>query len=335
MEVENEESVETPEVETPESEILPEEREIEETEISEVDDDVEVEAVDNAEAPAESKYEPNYTYRVKDDEFEMPDRIKQFIKSPEDEEYFRELLTAADGVHGLVQDRQVLRDDNTRLMQTEATRQQAVQQLQSFVQQGDLKPFMDTWGISDEQLARYMQKRINLMELKQNDPAQYAEYERNEQARLQSMTLQNQNMTLQQQNEALQVQQLEWQLDQTLNSQEFGQHAQQYDSWKGEGAFKEEVRALGDYYYRLGRGIVPPDQLAREVVGKWYGSQMPNQAPQQPTNAPRQGGRSRGVVQRNRKPTMANPRGSGGSPVKSTPKTFADLHRIREEKFGS
>lgn len=318
------------EVETPESDFLPEERETEEEASPEVEDDVGEEEV---KAKAESGYEPDFTYKVKDDEFEMPDRIKDFIKTKEDEEYFRDLLTAADGVSGLVEDRQILREDNHRLMQVEATRQRAVQDLQNFVQQGDLKPFMDTWGISDEQLARYMQHRLQLHELKQQNPAQYAEYERGEQARLQNIQMQNQFQSLQSQNEQLQAMQLQAQMDQALMSPDLNDIVQNYDSHRGQGAFRNEVIALGDYYYRSGRGIVPPEQLAREVASKWY-------TPQQPGHAPRQGAhrdtnpRNR-VVQREDKPTLRKIKSSGNSPVRTRPKTIADIKRISEERYGS
>jgi len=317
--------------ESPDSDVLPEERETEEEASPSEIDDSDGDDAGEVEANDEPDYEPNFTYRVKDDEFEMPDRIKELIKNPEDEEYFRGLLTAADGVSALVEDRQVLREDNTRLMQVESTRQKAVEDLISFVKQDDLKPFMDTWNITDEQLARYMQKRLALHDM---DPAQRAEYERNEQARMQAFAMQNQNQTLQSQNQQLQAQQLEFQMNQALTSPEISDFVQNYDSQKGAGAFRNEVVALGDYYFRSGRGVVPPEQLAREVANKWYGPAA-QPAPRQGAETDRGESRRPRVVERQQKPTMRKVRSSGASPVKSSPKNFADLQKIREQKYGN
>ena len=44
----------------------------------------------NEEVSTESDaFEPNYSYKVKDEEFEFDDRVKSIIKTKEDEDYFR------------------------------------------------------------------------------------------------------------------------------------------------------------------------------------------------------------------------------------------------------
>jgi len=289
-----------------------------------------IESDDEPESPSKEKYDPDFTYRVLDDEYEMDDRIKKYIKSPEDEELFRDLLSRADGIDGVRQDRQVLRDDNFRLMETENTRQQAVQQLQNFVQKGDLKPFMDTWGIDDNKLAQYMQQRIQLMEL---PPEQRAAFEANEQARLESMTLQQQYSQLQQQNYQLQVNQLSSAVDQTLSRPEISEHVRNYDSQKGPGAFRREIAALGDYYYKQGRGVVPPEQLSKEVINKWYSQPItPDHAAQNHRGA--ESRRQKVVVMDKNKPTLPRVVGSGASPVKTAPRSISDLRKISAERYG-
>jgi len=288
------------------------------------DDDAESEQID------EPKYKANYSYKVLDEEFEMDDRLKAFIKNEDDESYFRRLLEQAEGVPKLVGDRQLLRSENTQLMQIEQQRQAAVGQLNNFVKNNDLKPFLDTFGVNKEQILQYAS---NLLKLEEMDPHQRAEYERNEQSRLQSYDLQHQNQILQQQNNNLQTQQLAQSVDHTLNSPEFANYVREYDTQKGQGAFKREIAQLGNAYWHQTQGrVVPPEHLAREFIQRSWVGPPPNeaQAPQQQHGASAR--RQKVVVRDRNMPTMPNIRGSGASPIKSYPKSIQDLRNLAQEK---
>ena len=292
------------------------------------DDETEEEQISEAEAV--EAYKANYSYKVLDEEFEMDDRIKGAIKDEDGESYFRRLLEQAEGVPKLVGDRQSLRSDNTRLMETESQRQAAVGQLNNFVKNNDLKPFLDTFGVNKNQILQYAS---NLLKLEEMEPNQRAEYERNEQSRLQGYDLQHQNQVLQTQNNHLQTQQLGQSVDHTLGSPEFSNYVREYDTKKGQGAFKREIAQLGNAYWHSTQGqVVAPERLAREFIQRSWMGPPPEAAQQHQEQRQSAPARQRVVVRDRNKPTMPNVRGSGASPVKSYPKSIADLRNLAQEK---
>lgn len=323
--IENEEI----EVEAPESAPIEDLETLDDPDVESESEEYETDDVEQDEPESDEPiYEANHTYKVLDSEFEMDDRLKGFIKNEEDEGYFRDLLERAHGLEKVQGDRQVLRTDNTRLMETENQRQAAVGQLNSFVQNNDLKPFLDTFKVSKNQIIEYAS---NLLKIEEMEPQERAAYDKNEQDRMQGYDLQQQNQVLQQQNNHLQTQQLATSVDSTLGSPEFSNYVRDYDAQKGAGSFKREIAQLGNAYWHQTQGkVVAPEHLAREFINRsWMGA--PPEAAHTPEHqAPAR--HTKVVVRDRNQPTMPRIRGGGASPIKTYPKSIADLRNIASQK---
>lgn len=267
-------------------------------------------------------WEPNYSYRFNDEEYEMDDRLKQLIDSPEKEELVRDLVERAEGLNLLKEQRQHLRDEVTQLQSIEAQRQQAVNQMTEFLQKGDLRSFTKAWGITPEQIRNLALEDARIAELPED---QQQAWHRSQQAQEQAWQLQQQNQQLQQQFSQMAVQQRENELQSVLNHERYSYAAQAFDERAGRpGAFRDEIIKRGQYYAQVHQKDVPPNVLADELL-TYVGQQQPSQ-PQHQTQHQQQ----RRVVTE-KKPTMPSVRGNTGSPVKSKVKSIADIKKLADQ----
>lgn len=289
----------------------------------ELESDVEIESDDHDAngSEGEAAWEANYSYRYNDEEYEMDDRLKALIDSPETEELVRDLVERAEGLNLLKEQRQHLRDEVSQLRHVESQRQQAVNQMSQFLQQGDLRSFTKAWGITPEQIRNLALEDARIAELPEDQ--QQAWY-RSQQAQEQAWHLQQQNQQLQQQFNQMAVNQRENELQGVLHHERYASAAQVFDERAGRpGAFRDEIIRRGQYYAQVHQKDVPPHTLAEELLA--YVGQP--QVQQQHAPATQQ----KPVVTQPRKPTMPQVRGNSGSPVKSTVRSIADIKKLADQ----
>jgi len=313
MDEENLEPIEDQEDVTPieeTSEEVVEERHLDEETTDEGDD----EGIEEGESSEEPAYEPNFSFRAGEEEYEMDDRLKAYIKSPEDEEYLRDLAERAHGLDTVKEQRQYLRDQNAEFQHIEAQRQGAVQQLKGHIEKNEWEPFQKTWGISDDSV---LNRAVQIMQLRELPPEQQQQYYSSIQAQEQNYALQQQNQQLQQQQNHYAVQQRDWELNQTIQNESFYPAAQAFDERAGKpGAFRDEIIKRGQYYAQVHGRDLPPQVIAQEIA-QFVGVQNQQQGHQQ------SGAQQRVVT--SRKPTLPKISGSGASPIKSGIKSIADI----------
>lgn len=121
----------------------------------EVDDVVEAVADDALEEP---EYVPSYEYSVKDKTLEFDSRLRDSIKSKEDEDYIRDLYTRADGLESY----------KTKAADFESQAQSLVggyQTLQDYRDKGDMRGLQKALGLTDDAILDFASTLLDEDEL--------------------------------------------------------------------------------------------------------------------------------------------------------------------------
>ena len=121
------------------------------------------------EAPSEepSAYEPNYSFKVKDEEMEFGEAIRASITNKETEDYVRDLYTRA---HGLDHVKESLESTKTNLDEYKQGFSNLYNGFDRIRQQrdsGNLRGLLETLGVTEEQMLKHaveVAKEMNLPE---------------------------------------------------------------------------------------------------------------------------------------------------------------------------
>jgi len=110
----------------------------------------------NEEVSTESDaFEPNYSYKVKDEEFEFDDRVKSIIKTKEDEDYFRDIYTRADGINTY---KQKISDYESKVNElTDGVNElsNGFHRIKELRDNDNIQELMHTLGIKEESIVNY------------------------------------------------------------------------------------------------------------------------------------------------------------------------------------
>lgn len=304
-------AIETPEVEN-----------IETTEVE--TDPAREEAAETPETPA---YEPNYKFRVGENEFEFDDRVKAVVTSKENEDYLRDIFTKA---HGLELSKKRSEEREQKFQQTQSEygqlrseheRMQNTFRKLDGLKTEDFGTFQHAMKIPDQVI---VDRALELLALSK-DPNPQQAFARANQVyadRFEMLRREDQATVQSQQTQAIQRQMHEMQMSQALSRPEITSFASEYDRRMGQaGAFQEEVKRLGTIEFYQGRYLDPQVAVAQahERLSKLLG---PVAAP---TTQPA------ATQQTPAKPALPN-MGSGrtGTATSRKPKSIADLRKLAE-----
>ena len=286
--------------------------------------------------PEPPAYEPNLTYSFMDQEFTFDDRVKDLVKSKEDEDYFRDLYTAQKA-HAKYKEMGGIREVESKLGEYDSLTgfktqyeelDRDVKQLGQMLQNGNIEQFRQTLGIPKEQLLEWA---INEAKAQQ-DPAYSQQLNQQYQQQQQTFDLQYQNQMLQNNIQQQEVQQYHAQLDSALESSEV---AKAFDSAVGTpGSFKQAVINHGiAQFQNMGRNISVQEAVAQVtqqyqglVATKPVGTEQvqPTPTQQQTPNNPD----NTVVIQQQGKKTIPNVQGGNQSPAKKAIKSLDDIRKI-------
>jgi hypothetical protein len=274
-------------------------------------------------AAAPPAYTPNYKFKSYDQEHEFDDVIKQLIKDEASEKKIRELYEKGHGIEMIKQQRDKTREELKTYKSQYEPIVQDLKKVGIFLQNDDLGSFLKAWDISEDKLLKYALDRANYRQL---SPDQRSQIDAQENSRRRSYDLMTENEQLKARAEAVAAQNLEIQLGTTLSRPEIQSAAQAFDSRVGKpGAFRDEILKRGDYLYRTTGRLVPPEQVAQEVIQV---AGLMNPGPSQAVVAPNPAGT---VVPPQAKPTIPNVASGGTSAVKAKIKSVADLKKRAAE----
>lgn len=330
--------VDAPEIETGADDLAPE---VTETGGGELEGE-------GSEAPA---YEPNFSYRILEEEHEMPEWAKAAIRSKEDEERYRDMFERAHGLDHVKKDRSELREQVSTMQSELGQYKDHYARLNQFREAGDWDSYFEMQQIPPQVV---LQKAKQILEFGEN-PEQASVYQ---QQRQQFWGQQQ----AQQQAEAMQQQMAETrsrEIDMVLQyDQNVSQAARDFDAQNGAGAFRNEMVRRGQMAAHYQQKDISAAEAAYEVlklIGRapMNSAHAPNSS-QQMTNHHTPGPGQQASSPQYGQPGQANPQqtvvqqpqgqarppvlpnvegGSGGAPVRRPAvESIEDLHRIRAER---
>lgn len=301
--------------------------------------------IEGATTQTPPEYHPNYNFKVHDQEREVDEWIRPLIKDAETEKQVRDLYERAYGLEHVKQDRQTLRDDNTR-MRAELDEfgkvKNDLRQLGHFLQNGDMQSFFEAHEIPDERIFQYAMQKLQMRE----NPELQTQYDQNRLVQNQQYNLQRENENLRQQQQQIAYDRKQEELRYVMSDPTVRQAEQEYNARMGQDAFRNEVIARGSMHYRT----TQQDLSARDAVdqvlkvmgyqpaGQAGGAQtfqqpvntgmVPPNTVQQQAQVPMQG------QQPGQPPVIPNIKGRSSTPVRKQPRSIQELRNLSNQMNG-
>ena len=283
------------------------------------------------EVSEEPAYEPNFQYKFQDEFHEFDDRVKAAIKTKEDEDYYRDLITRARGME--IQKTKVseyetkvtewegkYNDLNSRSESNDQTIQY-ISNLMEGISRGDSQSFDNLLGlcnVNNDTLLRLGETLAKHIE----NPQAFVQQQQQRQQQMAQVQQQQQTQSVDAQAQELAQQRTEFYLDRALSDNNVADIVSYVDSVAGEGSFKEEVKAIGAQMVaenpRLTFDDLPliVDKVAQKYA-KFVPASQPAAQPQaQPAPVQPEPVIKQQIVKNNTTTTLPNVSSSGGQ-VKS------------------
>jgi len=291
-----------------------------------------VEPVEGEETPAEeAPYEPNLTYTFKDEQLDFDPKVKDFIKSKEDEEYYRDLFTSKKAFEqykefGSLRDLESKLDSFTQFEESHKSLDginQEIDMLGKMLEKGNFEQFRQHLQISKEDVLKWAVSEVKA----QDDPAfaQQLSSQRNQE--IENFNLQFNNQLMQNNIQVQEVERYNAELESSLESSDV---AQAYDQSLGTGAFKQAVIDHGSLVaMQTGRNMSVAEAV--KAVSDRFGGLVANPAGmQQVQETPQKQNVASNpentvVVKQQGKQTIPPIRGGASSPAKKGFKSLAEL----------
>lgn len=281
-------------------------------------------------APVVPAFTPNFKYKAALQEKEVEEFWRPLMKDEESAQKVIRALQKLDGFEFVEQSRNNIEKQFKSLQGDYDSQAQVVQRVESSLERGDLSSAFRQLGLRDEDVYRWTQQKLQMMEL----PAeQRRALEEAENARLERFTYEEQISQNQKLYEDQAVQLRTMQLDFVLSRPEVAQAAHGWDSLMGQsGAFRDLVIQEAQTAFYREKTDLTAEQAAQRVLQK-YGNAMKAQQQQsmaQTMSAP-QAPQAMQVGVPQAKPVIPSVTAKGTTPIKKVPRSLEDLHRLRKE----
>lgn len=225
------------------------------TEVVETQDsspEVEVEA-------AAPEWTPNYKYRVLDQEKEIDETFREFIKDSETEKRFKDVFTKADAMEHFKSKYATIEQDYQKTSQEYQEVQEAISQLKNYWGT-DKDAFFDAMGIDPKQVYAWVADKVKYMDL---PPEQKAMYDETRQTKLRNLSMEQENAKYRNMMAQQQLQARSFELDQGIASSQVSNVAGAYDEIYGQGSFRNAVIEHGALQHQItGRDLTPSEALS-------------------------------------------------------------------------
>ena len=284
-------------------------------------------------------YEPNFKFKVMDQEREFDDWAKELVKSPDDEKKYREIMEKVYGIDHIKQDREQLKtqlEEKAAIEQNYNNISRSLDTLTQYVGQGNYTAFFDSLKIPRNEVLQWAAEQVKLAEM---DPAQRQQYEQSTMAQKNQVLLSQQNQDYQTQLANLQHNQRMMELDNYLGRDDISQHVQVFDQRVGNsGAFKQAVVERALLHYHQNKQDISVQQAVDEVL-KFSGLQTapgPAQNSQPATpSGPTAPNSSAQPQAPEKKPVIPAVNGSSASVTKPAVKSLDDIRKLRDSRAGA
>ena len=304
-----------------------------------------IETLIESEAEAETKVEdkegdevveftPNFAYKVKDEEREIPEEFRSFIKDQETQDKIVDLFTKADGLEAVKVSRQKLQEqfDSQRIEYENINK--AMTALENMTSVKDVQGLMKAASFSQEDVLNSIPEEVKLqhvMELlkRQESPEASREYERAREIEKENLRLKHETQRQSAEFTAAKVEAEKLEIETTMSNPDVQNWKSELDGRAGNGAFIEAVAEVGMAYYAT-HGHDMSMREAVEIVKKRYGLGQPvvELAPTEKKEVPTSVVRK--VVT---KSSMPDIEGAGESPVNRGISSIEDIIAERDRHF--
>lgn len=298
---------------------------------SETADPLKKEAAQVAAESLANKFSPNFKYKAALQEKEIEEFWRPLIKDADSEKKVKDFLQKIDGFDFVKQSREKLDGQYKALEQDYTAQTQLVNRVTGAVQNKDYGSAFRQLGISDEDIFRYTQSRLQRLEM---PPEQRKAFEDAESLREQQTQMQEQMSQYQKLYEEQVVQARTMQLDYVMSKPDVMGMAQNWDNLQGTpGAFRDLViQEAQTAYFQKGLDLSAEQavQLVMQKFGKVLSTgggsaqEIASQAQSSPSQTPQ-------VRAPQAKPVIPNINGKGASPIKKVPKSLDDLKRMAKD----
>lgn len=281
--------------------------------------------------PPPSAFTPNYKYKAALQEKEIEEFWRPLIKDADSENKVKDFLSKLDGFEYVKSSRDKLQQQFESLTSDYQSQSQVVQRVEGALERGDLTSAFRQLGLKDEDIYKWTQQKLQMLEL---PPDQRRALEDAEQNRLQSFDLEEQKSQMQRMYEEQAVQVRTMQLEMVLSRPEVSTAAQSWDSLTGElGAFRDLIiQEAQNAFYQSGIDLTAEQATQRvmqrfgKVMNQGVSQAQPQAVPPVQTYAaPNQ------PVVPQAKPIIPNVNGKGAAPIKKVPKSLDDLRKLAKE----
>lgn len=275
----------------------------------------------NIEGAQPPQYTPNFRYKAALQEKELDEFWRPLIKDKDSESKVKEVFQKIDAFDFMKQKRSEIEDKYNSLHGDFQNQNQTVSRFNDSVKGNDLSSAFRIAGISREQVFKWAQKEIQMMEL---PPEQRQAFEEAQALKDKNYGFEQQVAHLQSMYEEQAVQARTMQLDTALNRPTVQQFAEKWDSNSEPGAFRQfVVDEAKKIYHESGRDITA-DQAVGLVMQRFGKFLNVGDATVPPSQAGVQ-------ASQNAKPTIPNITGKAASPIKQVPKSLDDLKKIAKK----
>lgn len=278
-------------------------------------------------APVVPAYTPNFKYKAALQEKELDPFFHSLVKDPESEKRVKELFTKVDAFDFVKQKKEALEAEHGSLRGDYEAVNETVSRFNQAVKNDDLSSAFRVAGITKDQVFKWAQRQIALMDM---PPEQRQQLEQSEQIKEQKYSLEQQVANLQKQYETQSVQARTTQLEMALGRPQVAQFAEAWDNQSGEpGAFRQFVVDEAKKVFFETNEDMSPEKAVNYVMQRFAKFLNVGQTAGQPPQA--------GVVQsvpQNAKPVIPNITGKASSPIKQVPRSLDDLKKIAKSLPG-
>ncbi len=297
------------------------------------DEDASKEVADDAaktdagEGEGTPAYEPNTKYKVYDQEKEFPDQLKALVKDKATEDYFRDLLSKADGLDVMKPKHQEIVGQRDQLKgEVDFFRSDINRVLTLRDKQPHL--FAAEVGITDDWIINRAKEIVNAKET----PEAWDQFNRTRATQYDSYTQQQQANRVQQDASAQFVNVHQQQMSMALSQPEVSSFQAEFDKVHGPGSFQEEVRKHGYYHYERTKQGGRPENLAPmdavKQVYEFHKKTFTQAAPQGGQQAADKGGQQAPTTKRVTEKPIPNV--GKGRNVSPTGRRFKNIKEMRE-----
>lgn len=272
------------------------------------------------------EFTPSFKYKVRDEEHEIEEWARPFIKDEATQKKFQDLYTKGHGLEIAKTERDEYRTKFTNVEKSLNILNGYVQDYYKNPQSGGdaARNFIDSLGLPKEMFLQYA---INELKYQNMTPEQRSEVDTVRQQNQYVNQLQMTNQQLAEQNEQIALNQRKLELNNALTDSQVSGIAQEYDSRAGrQGAFQDLVIERGIFQSQVNGVDIPVQQAISEVVNMLAVSNPQGTAPTTQTgHVGTQPAQTQNFNQQ-QKPVLPNISGhSAASPVKRVVGSIQDI----------